>query len=125
MVGSGTPGPLGECARFGLPRAYRLRDSRDYQRVQRAGKRMPGRRFVAVVLRRSGIPRFGMAVSRKVGNAVVRNRVKRQVREAVRHHRAGIVDLDVVFIALPLAGTSSGVELRAEVAAVLARLRSG
>jgi ribonuclease P protein component len=86
---------------------------------------MPGRRFVAVVFRRPGSPRFGMAVSRKVGNAVVRNRVKRHTREAIRHHREGIVGVDVVFIALPLAATASGVELRAEVAAVLSRLRAG
>lgn len=111
--------------RFAFPKAVRLRESRDYQRVQRAGKRFPGRRLVAVVLRRSGGPRFGMAVSRKVGGAVVRNRVKRHLREAIRHLRAGVTDVDVVFIALPLAAGASGVELRAEVAAVFARVGTG
>jgi ribonuclease P protein component len=32
----------------------------------------------------AGCPRFGLTVSRKVGNAVVRNRVKRRLREALR-----------------------------------------
>lgn len=34
-------------------------------------------------------PRVGFTVTRKVGNAVVRNRVRRRLREAVRTHAAG------------------------------------
>jgi ribonuclease P protein component len=44
-------------------------------------------------------PRFGLAVSRKVGNAVVRNRVKRWIRESLRVGAAGIGGHDVVVIA--------------------------
>jgi ribonuclease P protein component len=50
----------------------------------------------------NGLPtaRFGLTVSRKVGNAVRRNRVKRWLREAVRRRHQGRFDgLDVVFIA--------------------------
>lgn len=51
---------------------------------------------------RNGLPlsRFGFSVSRRVGNATVRNRVKRRLREVVRLQRDVLADgWDVVFIA--------------------------
>jgi ribonuclease P protein component len=76
-----------------LRRAARLRDARDFGRVNRTGVRRAGRHFVAVVAPArtgAGAPRLGLAVSRRVGNAVARNRVKRRVREWFRHERASL-----------------------------------
>jgi ribonuclease P protein component len=43
--------------------------------------------------------RVGISVSKKVGNAVVRNRMRRLVKEIVRHHEPEIIGgLDIVFI---------------------------
>jgi ribonuclease P protein component len=43
-------------------------------------------------------PRIGITVSRVLGGAVVRNRIKRRMREAIRFHLAGLTaDVDVVF----------------------------
>ena len=77
-----------------LRRDARLRDGRDFQRVNRTGVRRASRHFVAVIApARPGsapAPRLGLAVSRRVGNAVARNRVKRRVREWFRQERASL-----------------------------------
>ena len=62
-----------------------------------------------------GPPRLGTTVSRKVGNAVVRNRVKRAIREWFRQHRSQLPQsTDMVVIARPPAAELSGQEISTE-----------
>ena len=70
-----------------FPKSRRLRKRADFLAVQRGGKTQHCRYFVVVSEqqakeRKSG--RLGITVSKKVGNAVARNRVKRVVREFAR-----------------------------------------
>ena len=72
--------------RHGFPKRRRLHNRREFQRVYNEGVRISGRLFSVFLLRgaEDGPARVGLTVSRKVGGAVVRNRVKRLFREAVR-----------------------------------------
>ena len=75
-----------------------------------------GRYFVCYMVQRNGQGcKLGLAVSRKVGNAVARNRVKRFLREYFRTHRAQFLveDLQMVIVARPAAATASYAERKA------------
>lgn len=54
--------------------------------------------------------RIGITVTRKVGNAVVRNKVKRQIREAVEHAQIAHPSSDFVFVVRP--GLPAAIESR-------------
>jgi ribonuclease P protein component len=76
-----------------FPRNERLSRKDEFQHAYREGEKCVHEAFVCYVVRRAGQGRkLGCAVSRKVGGAVVRNRVKRYIREFYRAHRGRIPD---------------------------------
>lgn len=83
------------------PRRGRLSRSAEFERVYRQGKSSANRHLVLYAFPNQAVdrPRLGLSVSRKVGGAVERNRVKRLLREAfdeVQGDLAGGQDLVVV-----------------------------
>jgi len=88
----------------------RLSRSDDFNRVYRAGRSVANRYLVLYYFERSGSspgrvdlatgPRVGFSVSKRLGGAVDRNRIKRVLREAFRIHRDSLEgDMDIVLIA--------------------------
>ena len=73
-----------------FPRSVRLRRRSEFLEVQERGRRVHTPHFVVLFRARAGGGtgvRLGVTVSKKVGDAVRRNRVKRLVREAFRLDR--------------------------------------
>ena len=97
----------------GLGRSQRLRKRSEFLRAQAHGRRRSGRHLVvyAMAWRSDALPRvsrLGITVSRRIGGAVVRNRVKRWLRESYRRLAGGLPSLaDRVVIAKPSAGAST------------------
>ena len=83
----GTPRP----ERLGFPRQARIRLSRDFAFVRRKGRSVQGRFLRLTAARREGETRFGLVTSRRVGGAVVRNRVRRRLREICRLNRPQVL----------------------------------
>jgi ribonuclease P protein component len=82
-----------------------LRRRSDFARVQRKGKRSVGRLFVMLTLAARDASRVGVTVGKPIGNAVVRNRLRRRVKAVLDRERFGAPPYrDVVLIARPGAG---------------------
>ena len=76
-----------------FPRTARILRSSDFRVVYDNGFRLSGPMFAAFCLARkspgeSAGVRLGLTVPRAIGGAVVRNRIKRRLREVFRKHRA-------------------------------------
>lgn len=95
-----------------LPAAHRLTDSADFQSVTREGRRAGSRTLVAHLASGDAPAAVGFVVSKQVGGSVVRNRVKRRLRHAVRARLDRLPeDGRLVVRALPAAAAASYEEL--------------
>src|SRR6059058_5652542 len=74
---------------FSFGKSRRLRNRAEYERVRREGATRYGKLLMLNVapMENSGPSRAGFVTSRRIGGAVVRNRVRRRLREIVRQHQ--------------------------------------
>jgi len=85
-----------------ISKEMRIRRRAEYVSVQSDGIKLHGRHVLALAKKRSdpGLEgRLGITVTKKVGNAVVRNRIKRLVREWMRLHGWVPAGWDIVVVA--------------------------
>ena len=84
----------------GFPKSLRLLRRHEFLRVQEGGQKVPSDCLLALVKRNGrGYTRVGLTVSSKVGNAVVRVRLRRLLRELFRKRRGQWPPgLDVVLV---------------------------
>lgn len=109
-----------------MNRRYRLTRGSDFARVRKQGRSWAHPLLILSADRNEvGQTRFGFIVSRRVGKAVVRNRVKRRIREAVRRHLAEApVGWDMVFLARTPIVEASFADIENAVLDLLRRARS-
>lgn len=111
----------------GLPRARRVRRRVEFLQAQRRGRRAHVAHYTVIFFDRGDSlpPRLGLVTSRRVGNAVRRNRIRRMLRELFRHEIARFPSgHDVVVIAKEGAWALDAAKIRDEILAAIAKRRA-
>lgn len=88
---------------FSFPKEEKLRKQEDFLRVLREGRPYSlSKNFVIYIRKGAEKRRIGISVNKKVGKAVVRNRIKRLIREVYRLHRPYLrEDIEMLVIVKP------------------------
>ncbi|NJH82668.1 ribonuclease P protein component [Staphylococcus agnetis] len=104
-----------------MEKAYRIKKNSDFQLIYRKGRSVANRQFVVYTYRHNQNEHFrlGISVSKKIGNAVTRNRIKRSVRECLKIHKLDILPLDIIVIARHPAKEMSTLEIQKSLEHVL------
>jgi ribonuclease P protein component len=116
-----------------LSAVHRLTDSDEFRRTVRSGRRAGCSTMVVHLWvdpdADAGPVRVGFTVSKAVGNAATRNRVKRRLRHLTREHLAALEELPgraaLVVRALPPAAEASYGSLGADLTRTLGRVSTG
>ncbi len=118
------PGRGESIASFTFGAHRRLRSKAEFERVYRHGWRVYQKLFQATACGNElGCARLGLSIAAKaVGNAVSRNRIRRQIREVFRH-RQDLPGVDIVVSARPQARAAANIELRSDLEQLLTTVR--
>ncbi|MGI6690728.1 MAG: ribonuclease P protein component [Clostridiales bacterium] len=103
-----------------MQRQYRIRKNSQFRYVYRRGKSTAGKYMVMVYIKSNRL-QAGFSVSKKVGNAVTRNRVKRRMREHFRLSMGGVRKGSYVFSARPQAAAADYHDLARDMDRLLKR----
>jgi ribonuclease P protein component len=79
---------------------YRLRNNADFEKVYKYGRSLANKYLVLKYKKADfSLLRFGFSVSKKYGKAVLRNRIKRQLKDIVQKRISGVKSgYDIVFL---------------------------
>lgn len=103
-----------------------MRRRGEFLSIQNGGKRLASRHFLFVHRQsRGSVARLGVTVTKKIGGAVKRNRVKRVTRETFRRARQGLPPVDIVVIARKGAAELGTLDITAELETAFGRLVGG
>ncbi len=107
-----------------MDRAHRLTRDADFQRMRQHGRSWAHPLLVLRVVAGTGTPRFGLIVSKKIGKAHDRNRVRRRLREICRRYLPCLKsEVDLVLIARPPIVAAAFGDINATVGQLLGRAR--
>jgi ribonuclease P protein component len=109
-----------------MDRSYRIKKNEQFQDVFKNRRSFANRQFVVYYLQKPDHDhfRFGLSVSKRIGNAVTRNRIKRYIKEVLNEFRDELLpDYDYVIIARKPVSTMNYHEIKSSLLHVLKRAK--
>lgn len=96
-----------------FPKSCRLRKRKDFERLRQGSKNLKGK-WIYLVCKKNQLdsPRLGLAVTKKFGKAVLRNRFKRIVRAAFRALKHELLPVDIIVRPKPHAQSATSEDIR-------------
>jgi ribonuclease P protein component len=84
-----------------MKKRYRIKREKDFRLVFKKGKSYANRQFVVYIIDHPDTThlRLGLSVSKRLGNAVTRNKIKRRIRSFFRQHKKRLAEKEYVVIA--------------------------
>jgi ribonuclease P protein component len=107
-----------------FPKCERLRKRPEFLQFNAGASKMHTPHFLLLWKNRESGTRIGFTVSKKVGNAVVRNSIKRRLREFYRQNKSLFISADINIVAKRGAEVLDFHHVSTELAAALGRLRN-
>ena len=105
-----------------MRKEYRIKKNQEFQEVFKKGKSTANRQFVVYMLKKSDQEHFriGLSVSKKMGNAVIRNQIKRYIRQAFHELEGEVLNVyDYIIIARKPAASMDYFEIKKSLMHVL------
>lgn len=105
-----------------MKKEFRIKKNKEFQNVFQNGKSFANRQFVVYVLKKDNQKHFriGLSVSKRLGNAVKRNEIKRYIRRSIHELQDGLVEPnDYVIIARKPVATMDFFEVKKSLIHVL------
>ncbi len=100
-----------------------IKENYVFKKAYNKGKKQAGKYVVLYALKRKSGIRYGITVSKKIGKAVVRNRIRRQIRESFRYLEPYTNDgVDLVFV---VRSAAVGAEFKTLFLALQAQMKKG
>ena len=101
-----------------FPKTVRLKNAEDFERVWKSSVQKANR-YLVLRWSPSNNQKLGLIVSKSVGNAVVRNRLKRVFRDYFRLHREDFPQAEIIIIARPPVHALDNASVRKELCNLL------
>lgn len=106
-----------------LAKKYRLRRKSEFAYIYRKGKAFHTKYLTMIIVpTKSKISKIGFSVSNKVGNSIIRHKVKRRLSEIVRKRISKLPIKNYIFVAKNESSSLSFVELEKEVDILLTKV---
>lgn len=106
-----------------MEKKYRVKKYAEFDQIFKTGKKFSTPHF-KIVFRQTEEPhsRFGISIGKKFGNAVQRNKIKRQIRNILRNYKQCKLSFLTIVVVKPVAATLTFIEIKKELSSSLNKI---